>query len=114
MDFMAYSDDIEGVRMTSEPTGFGRRLMACFLLPALLLPGLIPGSSALAAQEACPNPAMLVKDIQGPLAHVRFLADDALLGREVGSTGARCAADYIADYWRTQLDVPVHRAPKDE
>jgi hypothetical protein len=31
-----------------------------------------------------------------PLAHVRYLADDALEGREVGTRGAYCAAEYIA------------------
>jgi hypothetical protein len=34
------------------------------------------------------------------MAHVRYLADDALEGREVGSSGARCAADYIAAYFQ--------------
>jgi aminopeptidase YwaD len=35
------------------------------------------------------------------MAHVRYLADDALQGREVGSPGERCAADYIAGYLRS-------------
>ncbi len=30
------------------------------------------------------------------ITHIRFLADDRLGGREVGTAGARCAADYIA------------------
>jgi hypothetical protein len=34
------------------------------------------------------------------MAHVRYLADDALEGREVASPGARCAADYIAARFR--------------
>lgn len=34
------------------------------------------------------------------MAHVRYLADDALEGREAGSWGARCAADYIAQHFR--------------
>ncbi|RMH19449.1 MAG: M20/M25/M40 family metallo-hydrolase, partial [Gemmatimonadetes bacterium] len=34
--------------------------------------------------------------LDGPLRHVRYLADDALEGREVGTRGERCAADYIA------------------
>ena len=33
------------------------------------------------------------------MAHVRYLADDALEGREVASPGARCAAEYIAAYF---------------
>lgn len=69
---------------------------------ALLLPMLVLGSSpALArAQTACPVPATLTHGLQGPFAHVRYLADDALAGREVGSLGARCAADYIAGVFR--------------
>ncbi len=51
---------------------------------------------AQAAASACPDPATLNADLQGPIRHVRFLADDALEGREVGSPGARCAADYLA------------------
>ncbi len=35
-----------------------------------------------------------------PLSHVRYLADDALGGREVGSPGASCAADYVAAQFR--------------
>lgn len=38
------------------------------------------------------------------MAHVRYLADDRLEGRAVGSDGARCAADYIADRLRA-LDL---------
>ncbi len=34
------------------------------------------------------------------MADVRYLADDGLEGRAVGSQGARCAADYIADRFR--------------
>ena len=30
------------------------------------------------------------------MSHVRYLADDALEGREVGTQGARCAGDYLA------------------
>ena len=65
---------------------------------ALLLPALFVGSSTAWAQvpEACPVPEGLIGNLQGPLAHVRYLADDALQGREVGSSGARCAAEYIA------------------
>jgi hypothetical protein len=49
-----------------------------------------------AAQTTCPLPASLTSGFASPLSHVRYLADDALEGREVGSRGARCAADYIA------------------
>jgi len=51
---------------------------------------------ASAQSPSCPDPARLTAGIQGPLAHVRYLADDALDGREVGTRGADCAADYIA------------------
>ena len=77
---------------------------------ALLLPGLGVGPSAALAQgsaalaqsypPACPVPETLTQGIQGPLAHVRYLADDALEGREVGTPGARCAADFIAAYFQ--------------
>jgi len=72
------------------------------LFLALLLPGLGFGSSMAQTgnQPSCPAPASLIGEIEGPLAHVRYLADDALLGREVGSPGARCAADYIAEVFR--------------
>jgi hypothetical protein len=46
---------------------------------------------------ACPDPASLTEDLVSPMTHVRYLADDALEGREVGSPGARCAAEYIAE-----------------
>ena len=72
--------------------------MTPVLFLALLLPGLGGGSSTALAQgtASCPVPATLVQETRGPLAHVRYLADDALEGREVGTRGARCAADYIA------------------
>jgi hypothetical protein len=39
--------------------------------------------------------------LEGAIAHIRYLADDALEGREAGTQGARCAADYIAGFLRT-------------
>ncbi|MFH1764019.1 MAG: M20/M25/M40 family metallo-hydrolase [Gemmatimonadota bacterium] len=80
----------------------GPRGLTHGLFLALLLPGLGVGSSAALAQgqPACPVPETLTGGIQGPMAHVRYLADDALEGREVGTPGARCAADYIAAYFR--------------
>lgn len=76
------------------------RLPVFFL--ALLLPTLALGSSPKSgqAQSACPLPAEVTRGFRGPFAHVRYLADDALLGREVGSPGARCAGDYIAGVFR--------------
>ena len=72
------------------------------LFATLLLPGLPGGSSTLLAQPqaSCPNPAPLTQGMDGAIAHVRYLADDALEGREAGSLGARCAADYIAAFFR--------------
>ncbi len=52
---------------------------------------------AFGAAQNCPTPAQLVGSLTGPIAHVRYLADDALGGREVASAGAHCAAQYIAD-----------------
>jgi aminopeptidase YwaD len=72
-------------------------------LAALLLPTLTLGSSTLWAQgmNSCPNPAALIGDLEGAMAHVRYLADDALEGRDSGTRGARCAADYIAGHFRS-------------
>ena len=48
------------------------------------------------AAQSCPDPATVTRGTTGALAHVRYLADDRLEGRAVGTEGARCAADYIA------------------
>lgn len=61
-----------------------------------LLAGLLLTAPATAQSRSCPDPAALTGALQGPLAHVRYLADDALEGREVGTRGADCAAEYIA------------------
>jgi aminopeptidase YwaD len=78
-----------------------RALCPAFLL-VLLLPGMGRVSSRASAQthEACPVPETLTRGFQGPMAHVRFLADDALEGREAASHGARCASEYIAAHFR--------------
>ena len=47
-------------------------------------------------RETCPAPADIIRGATGPLADVRYLADDALHGRLAGSDGERCAGDYIA------------------
>ena len=44
--------------------------------------------------SACPSSGEISVGELGAIAHVRFLADDALRGREVGTQGARCAGDY--------------------
>ncbi|MGD2044667.1 MAG: M28 family peptidase [Gemmatimonadota bacterium] len=49
-----------------------------------------------AAAQSCPDPAALTQGFDGAMAHVRYLSDDLLEGRAVGSPGAHCAGDYIA------------------
>jgi hypothetical protein len=72
-----------------------------WLATAALLLLLAP--APLLAQDAatCPDRAALTAGFSQPLADVRYLADDALQGREVGSPGARCAAEYIAQRFRS-------------
>jgi len=68
---------------------------------AALTAGLTLASPAVSmtAQQAinCPDGEQLTAGMDPALAHVRYLADDALEGRRAGSNGARCAAQYIAD-----------------
>jgi len=49
-----------------------------------------------AAAQACPASGTLTEGFDGAMAHVRYLSDDQLEGRAVGSWGAHCAGDYIA------------------
>ena len=51
--------------------------------------------------QVCPDVATLTGNATSAPAHVRYLSDDALEGREVGTRGARCAADYIAHQFKT-------------
>lgn len=53
-----------------------------------------------ATGQSCPDPARLTAGLGGPMATVRYLADDALEGRLAGSAGERCAGDYIAERFR--------------
>ena len=53
-------------------------------------------SSAGAAAQSCPAPEPLIRGFDGAMAHVRYLSDDQLGGRAVGSEGAHCAGDYVA------------------
>ena len=68
---------------------------------AALVAGLTLASPAasLSVQQAidCPDVDQLTAGMDPALAHVRYLADDALEGRGAGTNGARCAAQYIAD-----------------
>jgi len=63
---------------------------------ALVAVALLSLPSGVSAQS-CPVPSALIGPLEGPIAHVRYLADDALQGREVASAEAHCAADYIAE-----------------
>ena len=57
-----------------------------------------PAGSLFAQQVLdCPDVDDLTEGMDPALAHVRYLADDALEGRGAGTSGARCAAQYIAD-----------------
>ena len=67
-----------------------------YVFAAVLLAFAPPAS----AQEACPTPGDATNVEDRAMAHIRYLADDRLEGREVGSMGARCAADYIAAEFR--------------
>jgi hypothetical protein len=60
---------------------------------------LVNPAAAVPAQQAidCPDADRLTVGMAPALAHVRYLADDALEGRAAGTSGARCAAQYIAD-----------------
>ena len=61
---------------------------------ALFLVALSPATA-----QSCPDAGALTRGLEGSLAHVRYLADDALEGRAVGSGGARCAADYLVSHF---------------
>ena len=53
-----------------------------------------------ASGQSCPDPQAVTSGVDGAMAHVRYLSDDRLEGRAVGTEGARCAADYIAEQLR--------------
>ena len=53
-------------------------------------------TAANATAQTCPEASSLTAELTGARAHVRFLADDRLEGREVGTAGAQCAGNYIA------------------
>lgn len=65
----------------------------------LALAAAVLGSQALHAQT-CPDAAALTRGVAAPLAHVRYLADDALQGRMAGTASERCAGEYIAAQFR--------------
>jgi aminopeptidase YwaD len=53
-----------------------------------------------ASAQSCPDSRASTAGVEGAMAHVRYLADDRLEGRAVGTDGARCAASYIAEQFR--------------
>lgn len=77
-----------------------RRLVAGAAVAILAASAAPPRLVAQQAAWRCPDPASLVADLRGPLAHVRYLADDLLEGRAVGTRGERCAGEYIATQFR--------------
>lgn len=62
-------------------------------ITAALLVGAAP---AAVFAQTCPDARRLTAGLDGPIATVRYLADDALEGRLAGTAGERCAATFIA------------------
>ena len=77
-----------------------RRLIVGTVLLVLAVSAAPPRLVAQQSAWRCPDPASLIGDLRGPLAHVRYLADDLLEGRAVGTRGERCAGEYIAARFR--------------
>ena len=76
------------------------RTVFAALTAGLTLASSAPSLSASVQQaEDCPDVDQLTAGMDPALAHVRYLADDALEGRGAGTSGARCAAQYIADHF---------------
>src|SRR5262245_64590765 len=74
------------------------RLRWAVVSGALLVPSLLVGQQtpAVAPEPGCPAiPRAGAAPLRG-IDHVRYLADDALQGREVGTAGERCSAAYLA------------------
>lgn len=70
-----------------------RKLIIRQVLTALVL---LSAAPPYVFGQACPDPVKVIGSLEGPLATVRYLADDALEGRLAGSPGERCAGDFIA------------------
>lgn len=67
------------------------------LVGGLSLAAVLGAAGPVTAQEAaCPPAESLTEGSDGAMAHIRYLADDALEGRAVGTPGERCAGDYLA------------------
>lgn len=54
------------------------------------------GPAADAAAQSCPDAVTITRGLALPYSAVRYLADDALMGRLAGSDGERCAGAFIA------------------
>ena len=80
--------------MRSSPFEAAPAVLGALVLVSIGFPGHIQGQGP---SFVCPDPEALTEGFDGPLRHVRYLADDALEGREVGTPAAHCAGDYIAD-----------------
>ena len=59
------------------------------------------------AGQSCPDPTSIIRGMDGAMAHVRYLADDRLEGRAVGTAGAHCAAEYIAAQFDAMGLIPA-------
>ena len=69
------------------------------------LGGIWTGGEHLAAQGSASCPAAPTASESNPISDVRYLADDRLEGRAVGTQGARCAAAFIQERYR-ELGLP--------
>src|SRR5215207_8310224 len=72
----------------------------------LLAPGQAPFTTTVAPPEVPPFEAKRFE------AHVAFLADDKLGGRDVGADGGKAAAEYMRDQWKSFGVEPL--GPKGE
>lgn len=83
---------MNAVRLTFERDGTDMKLswVSSSLILALAM------SAGAGAAQGCPEVVFGSDSLTPVLGHVRYLADDALRGRDSGSAGERCAADYIA------------------
>ena len=83
----------------------------CFLYDMRLSCSAVRGRYRMAGQRAgfravsCPSVEEVTRDLPADpteaMRHIRYLADDRLEGREVGSRGAWCAGEYIAGALRS-------------
>ena len=70
-----------------------------------------PVSRSAFGQISCPSVEEVTRDLPADptetMRHIRYLADDRLEGREVGSQGAWCAGEYIAEELQSLGLVPA-------